>query len=112
MKRVLSILLLLGSICAFSSCSSDEVVLAPNTRYYGNYSVDGHLLSNSTGKSFEYFPSRSVFTNIYLIKNGNEVWSEYGKVAKISMSRDGTISIYSCKNDNIRVAIGHIWIPE
>jgi len=111
MKKLL-ILCVLANAFIFSACSQDDVVLEPNTRYYGNYSADGHIESNATGKAFEYFPSRSVFTNIYTIRNGNEVWSEYGKVAKISRRPDGTISIHSCINSNIKFAIGHTWEPE
>lgn len=111
MKKVLFVLLLVATAFALSSCSSQDVVLSPNTTYYGNYSVDGHITSSPSGKSFEYFPANSVFTNKYRIKNGNEVWSEYGKVAKISMRSNGSISIYGCINDNVRSAIGHTWKP-
>lgn len=88
-----------------------DVVLSPSTRYYGNYSVDGHITSSPSGKAFEYFPVNSVFASDYRIKNGNEVWSEYGKVAKIKKHSDGSISIYGCINENVRSAIGHTWKP-
>ena len=95
------------------SCgSSAPVVLDPDTYYYTNYYADGHLVSDSSGTVLEYFPFRNVFTNVYRIKNGNELWSEYGKVAKITKYSDGTIRIHSCVNENIRFAIGHTWRPE
>ena len=98
MKKLLFVLLMVASAFALTSCSSQDVVLSPNTTYYGNYSADGHITSSSSGKSFEYFPANSVFTNTYRIKNGNEVWSEYGKVAKISMRSNGSISIGTVVN--------------
>ena len=105
--------LLLAPLMRMIGGPSNDVTLQPNTHYYGNYSVDGHLVSNSTGKSFEYFPSNSVFTNTYYIKHGNEVWSDRNiKIAKISKYRSGKISIHNCKNDHIRVFLGHTWTPE
>lgn len=112
MKKPLIVLIIIVVALAMTGCSSQDVVLSPNTRYYGNYSVDGHITSNGSGKSFEYFPVNSVFTNTYWIKNGNEIWSKYGKVAKISMRSNGSILIFGCINDNVRSAIGHTWTPD
>lgn len=115
--RALVIAVLVTLLCApvtrIALGPSNNVTLEPNTHYYGNYSVDGFLVSTSSGKSFEYFPSNSVFTNKYYIKHGNEVWSDAGiKVAKISKYHSGRISIHHCKNDNIRVFLGHTWTPD
>ena len=89
--------------------NNEPVVLPSGVEYTTGYSADGYLSSGSDGKTLTFYPRNSVFTNTYVIKKGNELWSEYGKVANISMSKNGNIRIYNCSNSHMRSILGHTW---
>lgn len=111
MKRFLFFLL---ALCFFAvSCgSNDPVTLPGNVRYETGFYADGHMKSASDGKSLTLYPYDEVFTNTYIIKNGNELWTEYGKVANISLKSNGNIQISNCSTSYVRSAIGGTWKPS
>lgn len=96
-----------------TSCASDKQVNLPgNVKYSSGFSADGYLKTSSNGKSLTLFFSGSVFPSTYELKNGNELWTEYGKVAKISVKSNGNIHIYNCSTSGVSHAIGGTWRPS
>lgn len=107
-------LIALLSLCflAISCGSNDPVTLPGNVRYETGFSADGHMKSAPNGKSITLYPTNTVFPSTYEIKHGNELWTEYGKVANISMKSNGAIRIYNCSTSHVSSAIGGTWKPS
>ena len=111
MKKIL-LALVSSCLLAVSCGNSGPVTLPANTRFTTGYSADGYLVSSSSGKSFTWFPGNTVFTSTYKIKKGNELWTEYGKCARISMSSNGNIRIYDCSTRDLQFFLGGTWKPS
>lgn len=97
---------------AAESYSNNPVILPGNVRYETGFYADGHLKSSPDGRSITLYPTNTVFPSTYIIKNGNELWTEYGKVATISMKSNGDIRISDCSTKYVRDAIAGTWKPK
>ena len=127
MKKALKrIYMILGAwvlvlLCPVVCCESEvlmgdqDVVLSVGTIYYtGNY-LDGHMeaIGQKTLKWQPYIDYSKGMGGLrlpvtYTIKNGNELFSSAGMIAKIRMYRDGSIRIYKSKVDRI----SYTWEPK
>lgn len=108
MKKIYFVLMLVSILLV--SCNTDTpVFLSAGTKYTTGYSTDGELVVESGGKSISFYPRSYLGMTTYQIKNGNELWGNHGKVAKIKELKNGNIRIYDCATNHISYAIGHTW---
>lgn len=91
MKKIYFVLMLVSVL--FVSCNTGTPVsLSEGTTYIQEYYPYNKIVVGSGGKTLSRYSGTDLCMT-YQIKNGNELWTKYGKVAKVHTLWSGR-SIY------------------